>query len=346
MNGSNYVEPFVGLVAETREISYNKPPHDYSQDYLTFNITSGGTIVWTANDTAFTKTISYSKDNGATWTDITSTTAGTSFNVNAGDKVLFKGDNDTYGSGTTGGIEYNSFGGFGLTAGGLTAGFEVEGNIMSLIDSTNFATATTLTSAYTFYGLFDGCTGLTTAEHLVLPATTLVEYCYGNMFKGCSLTSAPELPATTLANMCYYNMFYGCTSLTTAPELPATTLAVNCYNCMFRYCQSLITAPELPATTLANGCYFLMFCECESLTTAPELPATTLSNSCYARMFENCFSLNYIKCLATDISADYCTGDWVFHVALSGTFVKNPNMSSWTTGDSGVPTGWTVQDAS
>ena len=33
------------------------------------------------------------------------------------------------------------------------------------------------------------------------------------------------LPATTLANSCYLNMFYKCTSLTTAPELPATTLA-------------------------------------------------------------------------------------------------------------------------
>ena len=115
---------------------------------------------------------------------------------------------------------------------------------------------------------------------------------------------------------------------------------------MFRYCQSLITAPELPATTLANGCYFLMFCECESLTTAPELPATTLSNSCYARMFENCFSLNYIKCLATDISAGGCTGDWAYGVAASGTFVKNANMSSWTTGSDGIPTNWTIQDAS
>ena len=34
------------------------------------------------------------------------------------------------------------------------------------------------------------------------------------MFQGCtSLVNAPELPATTLSNYCYQNMFYGCTSL-------------------------------------------------------------------------------------------------------------------------------------
>ena len=34
------------------------------------------------------------------------------------------------------------------------------------------------------------------------------------MFNSCSsLTQAPELPATTLANFCYYNMFSNCTSL-------------------------------------------------------------------------------------------------------------------------------------
>jgi hypothetical protein len=34
------------------------------------------------------------------------------------------------------------------------------------------------------------------------------------MFRGCtSLTTTPELPATTLANYCYYNMFYNCSNL-------------------------------------------------------------------------------------------------------------------------------------
>ena len=49
--------------------------------------------------------------------------------------------------------------------------------------------------------------------------------------------------------------------------------------------------------------------------------------------------------MATDISENDCTWNWVDGVASTGTFVKNPNMSGWTTGEGGIPTGWTVQDA-
>ena len=188
-----------------------------------------------------------------------------------------------------------------------------------------------------------GGTSLTTAPEL--PATTLANYCYSNMFSNCtSLTTAPELPATTLANNCYSGMFDDCSRLTTAPELPATTLANYCYRYMFSYCSRLTTAPELPATTLANSCYDQMFYGCSSLTTAPELPATTLENNCYRYMFYYCSKLNYIKMLATDISASSCLTNWVSGVASSGTFVKNPAMNSLPTGVSGIPSGWTVMN--
>ena len=203
--------------------------------------------------------------------------------------------------------------------------------------------ATTLAD-YCYDNMFYGCTSLVTAPEL--PATTLTQYCYNYMFSGCtSLTTAPVLPATTLAERCYQYMFSGCTSLTTAPALPATTLVQNCYSGMFYDCTSLTTAPTLPATTLASSCYQDMFNGCTSLTTAPELPATTLADYCYTNMFSGCTNLNYIKCLATSISANDCTYRWVSGVALAGTFVKNPSISSWTTGTSGIPTNWTVQDA-
>ena len=88
-----------------------------------------------------------------------------------------------------------------------------------------------------------------------------------------------------------------------------------------------------------------MFQGCRSLTTAPELPATTLTTSCYMYMFEGCRNLNYIKCLATDISASTCLSSWVYNVASSGTFIKAANMTSWPTNVDGIPNGWTVQDA-
>ena len=102
---------------------------------------------------------------------------------------------------------------------------------------------------------------------------------------------------------------------------------------------------SLPATTLTSACYSDMFSGCTSLTTAPELPATTLADSCYSNMFNGCTKLNYIKCLATDISASNCLYSWVTNVASTGTFVKATGMTSWSTGKSGIPSGWTVVDA-
>ena len=201
----------------------------------------------------------------------------------------------------------------------------------------------TTAGSYCCYMMFNGCTALTTAP--ALPATTLATYCYLYMFNGCtSLTTAPALPATTLTASCYEQMFNNCTSLVTAPVLPATTLANLCYCYMFYGCSSLTAAPTLPATTLTTSCYNGMFSGCTALTTAPELPATTLGTSCYQYMFQNCTNLNYIKCLATNISASSCTNEWVNGVAASGTFIKNPEMESWTTGISGIPTNWVVRD--
>ena len=286
-----FERPNVSKIKETGRLAYAKsspgpvpPVHDYSQDYLTFRITDSGNIGW-FNDGGYNPVvIEYSKNEGS-WTPITATSEGSLISVETGDVVRFKGNNETY----DGANLFNNWDGE-LT----TAQFEVEGNIMSLIYGDNFIGQIELPPAtWTFCCLFACCTGLTSAENLVLPATTL-------------------------ADGCYDSMFYNCTSLTAAPELPAITLAESCYDYMFQDCTSLTTAPELPATTLANGCY--------------------------ASMFYGCTSLNYIKCLATDISANYCTSDWVNGVAANGTFVKNPNMPDWTTGDSGIPNGWTVED--
>ncbi len=117
----------------------------------------------------------------------------------------------------------------------------VYGNVMSLIDPDNFATATDVYD-HSFAELFAENTHIKNHDSidLVLPATKLAVGCYNAMFLGCTgLTKAPELPATTLAKACYASMFDGCTGLTTAPALPATTLVDSCYCFMFRGCTSL-----------------------------------------------------------------------------------------------------------
>ena len=195
--------------------------------YLTFNITSGGDISWgCAGESGVT--IEYKKNNGE-WTEITATplnpqtmTGGTKINVVAGDKVQFRGDNAAYSLG--GGMPIGTFA-------ASTAGFTLEGNIMSLIDSVNYKEITGMTNdnvgAFAF--LFIMCTGLTSAENLMLPAITLAEACYGGMFNGCtSLTTAPALPAATLAGACYSSMFNGCTSLNYIKCLATDISAEGC----------------------------------------------------------------------------------------------------------------------
>ena len=222
--------------------------------------------------------------------------------VTAGNKIMWKGTCTP------------SNNGIGIFS--STGTFNAYGNTMSIVHGDNFQNSTTI-SGYQFRYLFK-VTKVVNAENLVLPATSLAEHCYFRMFKGC-------------------------TSLTTAPAiLPATTLADGCYSGIFEDCTKLTTAPQLPATTLASWCYGYMFNGCTSLRTAPVLPATTLTTHCYALMFYRCKNLNYIKCLATDISADGCLSNWVKEVITNGTFVKNKNATWDVTGVSGIPTGWTV----
>ena len=277
-----------------------------TEQYLTFEILTGGTIVWKSTDSANTKTIEYSINNKA-WIPITSSVNGVSFKVKAGDEVRFRGNNSSYA--WTGGTNFN----------GSTAYYNLRGNIMSLIYGDNFDGQTTLETQKTFYQMFYG--------NRVVSAANL------------------QLPATTLAVSCYAGMFQSCSSLIAAPELPATSLANSCYAYMFRGCSSLTTAPALRATNLSGSCYKGMFYGCTSLTTAPDLLASRLVIYCYEEMLRGCSSLNYIRCLAsTNMSAQGALTNWTNGVALTGTFVKAAGVTSWSTGINGIPTNWTVQE--
>ena len=146
-------------------------------------------------------------------------------------------------------------------------------------------------------------------------------------------------------NYAIRRLFLGNTKLIDASELvlQATKLSDYCYWDSFANCTSLVKPPILPATIISPYCYFGMFTGCTSLTASPELPATKLANSCYGNMFMRCQKLNYIKMMATDISAISCLSNWVNGVASSGTFVKN-KYATWNVGGaSGIPSGWEVK---
>lgn len=303
---------------------------------LTLEAAVAGAVV--TFDNKATGPVTY-KVNGGTAQTITSGTSSNITLTDIGDKVEFFGNNTVYGS--SGSISSRS----NISC---SSDCYVYGNIMSLVNSTGYETANTLTGSYAFAFFFHNNTKLKnkSGAALLLPATTLSEGCYRDLFSGCtSLTIAPALPATTLANDCYFAMFSGCSNLTEAPTLPATTLATDCYLSMFSDCTSLTLAPELPATTLKTYCYDNMFSGCTSLTTAPILPATTLVDYCYVTMFQGCSNLSSVICYARNISATNCTKNWLNGVASNGTFTKASSMTGWTSGEDGIPSGWTIQNA-
>jgi hypothetical protein len=299
-----------GSITASQECEYSS----YNIPFYVEDISGSVNTVQIKKNSSNAPTLAIEKStDGKTWASMgrTSTTAITA-TIPANGKLYLRCSAKQWGSSAS---YYNTI--------NTTGNCNVGGNVMSLLYGSSFNGQTEFpnTNGYNFNRLFFNNTHVVNAENLLLLATTLGVYSY----------------------QC---MFYGCTALTKAPTaLPATTMTDSCYSSMFNKCSSLTTAPALPATTLAINCYEGMFWGCTSLTIAPELPVTTLITNCYANMFYGCSRLNYIKCLAANISASSCTNNWVYNVSSTGTFVKDPNMSGWTTGISGIPSGWTVQDA-
>ena len=279
--------------------------------------------------------VQYSTDRGASWHNLAPDKKITLENV--GDTVYIRGYNPN-------GFDQT------MSNGGPRLKFEInglvsaDGNVMSLIDGVGETTV--IPSEHCFSWMFADCdlthapilpaTSLTEGCYLEmfrdchylkeapgLPATELAPACYSSMFNKCSsLTIAPELPATELTSYCYDQMFYGCESLTQAPKLHATKLAESCYSGMFAECTSLKVAPELPATELADYCYMYMFDQCENLIKCPELPASQLVNSCYHSMFRGCSKLDTIKVGVMSLDNDFlATETWVDGIDGPGVFI-------------------------
>lgn len=344
---NNYIEPWISVTNDGEGFidNYNKTEYEsLLETPLTFEIISGGTLYWRTNDTNLTRTIEYKKNDGE-WIEVTSSQDNDGLGtiictVIGNDIVRFRGNNSSgYGN-------YHQF----KTSNGCS--LYAYGNINSLLSKEQFVTITTITNTgYIFSNLFMDLSALTShlSYKLLLPATDVKGYgAYMAMFKNCiNITKLPVILGECInGNSTYANMFEGCTSLIEAPKLPTTLSSQRTFMRMFLNCTNLVTPPKLPSTNLTQYCYLSMFEGCTSLTTAPELPATILVGDCYYRMFFNCSNLNNIKCLATDISATRCTSEWVKGVQTnSGTFVKDPNMTSWTTGNDGIPTNWTIQNA-
>ena len=125
--------------------------------------------------------------------------------------------------------------------------------------------------------------------------------------------------------------------------------AKNAFYGLFAAADKLVNNDErllvLPATTLTEGCYQDMFNGCKGIEKAPELPAPKLEKNCYQEMFYDCAKLNHVKCLATDISAEGCTKNWLTNAGTEATGEKvlETLVPMTPNSDDGVPTSWTAQ---
>ena len=201
---------------------------------LTFEAkVANSNIRLTIDGGASVTSIEYSTDGGSNWQSYTSETYITLANV--GDKVQFRGTATTYDSSN-----------FSSNSGELYA----YGNVMSLLYGSDFANKTAFPngSQNTFCHLFNSMRNLYNhpALAIVLPATTLAAYCYWGMFSGCTgLTTAPELPATTLADYCYKLMFDRCSNLSSITCLATNITANGCLSNWLIYAGTNAASPTL-----------------------------------------------------------------------------------------------------
>ena len=165
-----------------------------------------------------------------------------------------------------------------------------------------------------------------------------------SLFYGSNFAGKTSFPSSSTNRECY-RFFEGMENIVDASELvlPVTTMHIASYDRMFFGNTNLIYPPvELPAT-LEAACYRSMFGGCSSLIYTPNLPATTLYRYCYRGMFSGCSALHKVVCNAlTGFDTDDPTDAWLNNVASVGEFHKNPSATGWTTGVSGIPTGWMV----
>lgn len=278
----------------TYSISLSREP---KRAPLTFTVTSPGTIYYQSGNGAYP--IEYQVNEGVwtTWNASAPTsTTGSPLTLNAGDVVKFRGLREQYAS------DYHmiTFKDDGVIR------YDVSGNIMSMIDSVNYATRTDFTKVQVFRSFFENCYGIVHADELLMPATTLTNKCYQNMFKGCkNMISVPEeLAAEELPACAYYAMFYGCSSLLKGPEIRATSFTGGspCYE-MFRGCTAMVECTsELPATEAVDKCYWGMFYGCSSLLNGPAIrlqntapgTGTNWDRGCCSHMFQDCKNMTSI----------------------------------------------------
>ena len=252
-------------------------------DYLTFDILSDGYVSFKSYmPSVSTKAIEYRINGHGGWKTLDSADEeGTRFYAHTGDVVQFRGQNS----------EYSAWG--AVTKFNTSVRYNARGNIMSLIDSVNFSALTEITENGALSNLFSQSDVVDVSE-LILPATTLHQNTYANLFAGCTqLISVPQMAvAASTGYGSYWHMFNGCTSLVDASSI--TIQAVGQFSCtkMFGGCTALRHGPSINTSSLPDQCFQEMFSGCDVLNSVSFVTTATAAGeySCN-KMFYGCSGL-------------------------------------------------------
>ena len=292
--------------------------HDYSQDYFTIESLQDNNEIkmQRQGNNPSSPTLSYSLDGGETWSIVTISSSVTFGTINTGQKIIFKGDNTKLSNAWD---QYNYF--------NATKQFKVYGNIMSLLNGENFITNSEFQANTNnqFSGLLR-TTYLVDASNLILPALTLYSSSYNGMFRGdTNLVYGPKLlPALDVPADGYSSMFEGCTSLVEAPEILATTVSGNTalsrMFCMNRNSKVTAAMTKGPVLRITNPLSY---------------------NNVYQQLF--CGNGNLVEITVLVDGTNRSFANWLNNVSSTGV-IKTLSGTTFASGASGLPSGWTVED--
>lgn len=198
----------------------------------------------------------------------------------------------------------------------------IGGNIMSIVDETNYATITSVPD-YAFRNLFYGDSNLIDTTNLNFgQVTSIGNYSMQSMYIDTSITTPPDLSGITTVgdNGSMQGMFRRCTLLVSTPNLSGlTSLGHSCMSGMLEGCTALENGVDLSGiNSVGNYSIQDLYKNCSSLTTA----------------------------YAPNVSSwDYLAQNWLYRVKSTGTLYcpSQAVADSIPTGVSGCPSGWNKQ---
>lgn len=198
----------------------------------------------------------------------------------------------------------------------------VRGNLMSMVDSTNFETKTDCSMPYALYKMFQGFQ-FAESDKLVSSADKMADSCYKRLFALSTITDYEQIihSGAELERGCYEEMLYRCRLLRESQEglsLDSSIVPEKAYRGMFM-------ASNIVETPILNF-EDVMALGCES-------------------MFEKCEGLNKISVPNLQYGSKYIENDafhnWALDVAEEGDFVCS-ETTFWPSGPSANP--WRVVD--